>query len=50
MKKLATGSIQYLPYIIVPRERIPPVELKGSLYNTLDDVKTDLSTDGLSSN
>ena len=26
MKKLATGSIQYLRYIIVLRERIPPVE------------------------
>ena len=27
MKKSAARSIQYLPYIIVQRERIPPVEL-----------------------
>ena len=27
MKKSATGSIQYLPYIIAQRERISPVEL-----------------------
>ena len=30
MKKSATGSIQHLPYIIVERERIPPVELNES--------------------
>ena len=30
MKKLATGSIQYLPHIIIQRQRIPPVELNES--------------------
>ena len=30
MKKSATEFAQYLPYIIVQRERIPPVELNES--------------------
>ena len=30
MKKSATGSIQYLPYVIVQRERTSPVELNES--------------------
>ena len=32
MKKSATGSIQYLQYVIVQRERIPPTEVNESFF------------------
>ena len=51
MKKSATGSIQYLPYVIVQRERTPPVELNesfiylGKQFNfgsNIENVKSDI--------
>ena len=54
MKKSATGSIQYLPHVIVQRERIPSVELNesfiflGKQFNfglNIENIKTDIIND-----
>ena len=54
MKKSVTGSIQYLPHIIVQRERIPPVELNESFVYlgkqfssglNIENMKTDIIND-----
>ena len=54
MKKPATGSIQYLPHVIVQRERIPPVELNesfiylGKQFNfglNIENIETDIMND-----
>ena len=53
-KKSATGSIQYLSYIIAQRERIPPIELNESFIYlekqfifvlNIKNIKTDIISD-----
>ena len=54
MEKSATGSIQYLPYIIVQRDKIPPIELNESVFFlatqfnfewTIENIKVDIIND-----